>query len=210
MTEKQRDLLRCRVISAFMMQRHGVPAKHWDEARADKKQIFSTRSMGECITDLESLQQALSKHASIAAQKARAQGSACKTLICFAGNSPFDGQPYYRKTLHQFPVATADSTILSQTVTRLAKDLFRPGIRFYKIGVGLIELHNSRHSQDDLFSPDPSKYQLMNALDGLNRKYGTDTLFIAAQGIEQKWGMKRDMLSPQYITRWKDLPKVKC
>ncbi|BDM64332.1 hypothetical protein NFHSH190041_17840 [Shewanella sp. NFH-SH190041] len=50
----------------------------------------------------------------------------------------------------------------------------------------------------------------MNALDGLNRKYGTDTLFIAAQGIEQKWGMKRDMLSPQYITRWKDLPKVKC
>ncbi|MCF1438881.1 MAG: Y-family DNA polymerase, partial [Shewanella sp.] len=46
---------------------NGIAAKQWDEARADKKQIYSTRSMGERITDLESLQQALSKHASIAA-----------------------------------------------------------------------------------------------------------------------------------------------
>ncbi|WP_428985308.1 hypothetical protein [Shewanella corallii] len=69
--------------------------------------------------------------------------------MCFAGNSPFDGQPYYRKTLHQFPVATADSIVLSRTVTRLARDLFRPGIRFYKIGVGLIELQDCCHRQDD-------------------------------------------------------------
>lgn len=33
----------------------GQVCKVWDEARADKKLIFSTRSMGQCITDVESI-----------------------------------------------------------------------------------------------------------------------------------------------------------
>ncbi len=40
--------------------------------------------MGNRITDLDALQQALAKHAAIASQKARKQGSLCKTLLCFA------------------------------------------------------------------------------------------------------------------------------
>ncbi|MBJ6888702.1 DUF4113 domain-containing protein, partial [Vibrio cholerae] len=24
------------------------------------------------------------------------------------------------------------------------------------------------------------------------------------------WAMRREMLSPQYTTRWQDLPKIKC
>ncbi|WP_462055521.1 DUF4113 domain-containing protein, partial [Vibrio cholerae] len=39
---------------------------------------------------------------------------------------------------------------------------------------------------------------------------GSDAIFLAAQGITQKWAMRREMLSPQYTTRWKDLPKIKC
>ncbi|HGH6051967.1 TPA: DUF4113 domain-containing protein [Vibrio mimicus] len=30
----------------------------------------------------------------------------------------------------------------------------------------------------------------------------TDTFFLAAQGITQKWAMRRDMLTPQYTTCW--------
>ncbi|MBO1392772.1 hypothetical protein BVJ62_10870 [Vibrio cholerae] len=25
-----------------------------------------------------------------------------------------------------------------------------------------------------------------------------------------KWAMQRDVLTPQYTTRWQDLPKIKC
>jgi DNA polymerase V len=45
--------------------------------------------------------------------------------------------------------------------------------------------------------------------DGLNQRYERDTVFVAAQGIEQKWSMRRDRLTPQYTTRWKDVPRVK-
>lgn len=50
----------------------------------------------------------------------------------------------------------------------------------------------------------------MKVFDALNGQYGTDTLFLGAQGIEQKWHMRRDMLTPQYTTKWRDVPVIKC
>ncbi|WP_083758339.1 DUF4113 domain-containing protein [Shewanella halifaxensis] len=31
-----------------------------------------------------------------------------------------------------------------------------------------------------------------------------------AKWISLKWGMRREMLTPQYTTRWKDIPLIKC
>ncbi|WP_422386162.1 DUF4113 domain-containing protein [Enterovibrio norvegicus] len=50
----------------------------------------------------------------------------------------------------------------------------------------------------------------MKAFDGLNKRYGTGAVFMAAQGIDPKWGMRREFLSPQYTTRWDDVPWVRC
>ncbi|QCI73848.1 DUF4113 domain-containing protein [Vibrio cyclitrophicus] len=31
-----------------------------------------------------------------------------------------------------------------------------------------------------------------------------------AQVIAQKWGMRREMLTSHYTTKWQDLPVIKC
>ena len=54
-------------IERTVRELNGQACKVLDEERADKKQIFSTRSVGEHITDYESLLQALGKHVCIAA-----------------------------------------------------------------------------------------------------------------------------------------------
>lgn len=41
---------------------NGEPCKVWDECRADNQQIFSTQSVGQRITTLEELKQALTFH----------------------------------------------------------------------------------------------------------------------------------------------------
>ncbi|ABZ76728.1 DNA-directed DNA polymerase [Shewanella halifaxensis HAW-EB4] len=188
---------------------NGEVCKTWDEARADKKQIFSTRSVGNRVTDLSSLCQALSKHASTAAAKARTQGSLCKSMLIFASNSPFDEQPGGFKFVHHFSYPTNDTCELIEAATSAAIARFNPTIRYYKIGVGLINLCSEVNLQGDLFERcrNPNK---MLVLDCINAKYGTDSLFLAAQGISQKWGMRREMLTPQYTTRWKDIPLIKC
>ncbi|MBD1570301.1 Y-family DNA polymerase [Aliivibrio sp. S10_S31] len=197
-------------VERIVLELNGTPCKSWDVARADKKQIFSTRSMGNRITDLDALQQALAKHAAIASQKARKQGSLCKTLLCFASNSPHDDKPVNGRATHHFAYPTADVNHITSVVTRIAKELFHPDVRYYKVGVGLLDLLDGRHEQFDLLNPAPNNNQLMTIFDKINHKYGTDTLFLGAQGINTQWGMKREMLTPQYTTKWKDIPKIRC
>ena len=197
-------------IERTVRELNGIECKQWDQARADKQQIFSTRSVGERITDFNSLLQALSKHVGIAAAKARAQGSSCKSMLLFASNSSFDDQPISYKTLIHFPCATNSTVEMTQAVSAAAPKLFREGVRYYKIGVGLINLVCDQHQQFDLFNAPKANPALMQTLDGINLRYGRDTLFLAAQGIEQKWAMRRELLSPQYTTKWDCLPMIKC
>ena len=197
-------------VERTVRELNGQVCKGWDAARADKKQIYSTRSVGERITELELLQQALSKHAGIAAAKARKQSSLCKVMLCFASNSPFDEKPVSFRVVHQFPYPSSDTKQLVKVATQAARELYKSGVRYYKIGVGLIELVDGRHEQLDLLNPDVCDGRLMKVFDALNGKYGADTVFLGAQGIEQKWSMRREMLTPQYTTRWRDVPRVKC
>jgi len=56
--------------------------------------------------------------------------------------------------------------------------------------------------------PRPGSDKLMAVMDRLN-SYQRGTLFIAGQGVNPSYQMKREMLSPRYLTRWEELPVVK-
>lgn len=189
---------------------NGQVCKGWDLVKANKQQIYSTRSVGERITDVESLRQALVKHAGIASRKLREQNSLAKVMLCFAASSPYDEKPASFKTIHRFSFPTSDVTHLSQVASNAADELFREGVRFYKIGVGLLDLSDGTMQQLDMLNENPSNDKLNAVFDSLNRKYGTDSVFIAGQGIKQEWSMKRQLLSKQYTTKWSDLPKIHC
>lgn len=196
-------------VERIIRELNGQTCKVWDECRADKQQIFSTRSTGKRITDLEQLRQALAYHTAIVAKNARRQKSACSVLMAFAKTSHHDPNPQGFKSLHKFDYPTNDNIQLTRAVSAMAKTLFREGVRYYKIGVGALELVSDKHRQLDLFSH-AEKPELMQTLDKLNQQYGANALFLGTQGTNQEWKMARNFLSPQYTTRIKDLPKIKC
>lgn len=197
-------------IERTVRELNGQACKEWDQCVADKKQIFSTRSVGERITDYDLLLQALSMHVSIAAAKARKQGSSCKTMLIFASTSSYDERPIGFKALVNLPCATNCSIELTQAMHSQAHKLYQEGVRYYKVGVGLIDLVSTKNRQLDLFAAPKANPALMQTLDGINQRYGRDTLFLAAQGIDETWAMRRDLLTPQYTTRWDSLPVIKC
>jgi DNA polymerase V len=51
--------------------------------------------------------------------------------------------------------------------------------------------------------------RVMETVDHVNRKYGTGTLFYASGGIDRPWGMRRELLSPAYTTRWDEIPLIR-
>lgn len=73
---------------------------------------------------------------------------------------------------------------------------------FFSQGVAQLNLFDDN-------APRAGSEKLMEVLDQLNAKGGRGTLYFAGQGIQQQWAMKREMLSPQYTTRFSDLLRVK-
>jgi DNA polymerase V len=198
-------------VERTVRELNGKPCLSWDEKRATKKEIFSTRSVGKRITTLIELKAALAFHANIVARKARKQNTLIKELLVFAQSSPHDQESYYsRSGLHQFITGTIDTTQVSAAATALASQIYNSEVRFYKVGVGAIRLHPYAPHQNDLFKANDDKVELMKCMDEINSLWGVDTVHLGAQGVSQKFEMKRDLLSPQYTTRWEHLPKFKC
>jgi DNA polymerase V len=190
---------------------NGTPKLNWDDVRAPKQQIFSTRSFGQRVTDKPELRQAIISHVTIAASKLRRQKSLVKTLQVFASNSPHDTDAFYRQSiLHAFAAPTSDTSIIAKAASHVVDTIFRKDVRFYKCGVGLIELVDAKHYQQDMFNVLHDKKDLMHCIDSINYRYGRNTIHVAAQGVTQKFAMRREFLSPQYTTRLTDIPTIFC
>jgi len=189
---------------------NGIKCLSWDEIRSAKKEIFSTRSFGQRIVDMHALKSALTSHGVIVAKKLRQQSSLVKKLIIFAASSPHDDNYYKQSIIYSFPQATDNSCEIAAAISFTLTDIFVAGVRFYRCGVGAIELQSSAFQQGDLFIPEQANPALMQCLDKVNSRYGQETLKIAAQGQSDSWQMKRHFLSPQYTTCWRDIPKIQC
>ena len=74
----------------------------------------------------------------------------------------------------------------------------------------MLDLSDMRHEQYDLFSKTKPNPKLMNVYDDVNNRFGTNSIYLAAQGTSQRWAMRREMLSPQYTTNWKHIPVIRC
>jgi DNA polymerase V len=183
----------------------------WDTVRGAKKEIYSTRSFGQRITDFEELRSALASHAEVEATKLRKQKSLTSSMTLFATSSPHDTEDYFRKSyFHHFAVPTNDTRNILKVIEIAMSHLYKPNVRYYKCGVGLMGLQNEELFQYDLFTPSNDNNKLMPCMDTINARYGRSTVHIAAEGFEQRFAMRRAFLSPQYTTKLRDIPKIIC
>lgn len=198
------------VLERTVSELRGQPCLSWDEVRQDKHEIFSTRSFGERLTDPIALKTALVSHAMIVARKLRQQNSTAKRLLLFIASSPHE-QNYAKKTFcYELASPSADSAIFANAISATFDKLYQPNVRYYKCGVGALELSSAQFQQADLFIRQQDNIKLMHCLDTINNRYGSDTLTLASQQQTQSWHMKRAFLSPQFTTSWQHLPKIAC
>ena len=189
---------------------NGVRCYQLEQAPEPKKQIFSTRSFGQKITDCHDLEQSVSQYATRACVKLREQKQLVKTITVFGSSAHFIDQPYSRSVVIQLPMPTNDSrAIISAARYAVRTSIYRTGVRFARAGVGLIELHSELPEQLDAFTPVQSNTsrRLMMVMDEINKKHSK--VFFASQGIDQKWRMNRHLKSPSYTSKWSDLPRIK-
>jgi DNA polymerase V len=199
------------LVENTVRELNGEVRHTWDTVRGAKKEIYSTRSFGQRITDFEELRSALASHAEVVARKLRKQKSLTSSMTLFATSSPHDTEDYFRKSyFYHFAVPTNDTRNILKVIEIAMSQLYKPNVRYYKCGVGLMGLHNEELFQYDLFTPSNDNTKLMACMDTINAQHGRSTVHIAAKGFEQKFAMRRAFLSPQYTTKLRDIPKIIC
>lgn len=200
------------VLERTVRELQGKRCISLDDQPVPKKEIAYTRSFGGSVTELEDLLAAVTRFASGAAVKLRAQNSKAGQLMVFAHTSPFrPGPKYCRSFMVPLRRPTADTVELVQAAVMGMNAIYRTGINFAKAGVMLVDLQSDAVVQHelDLEAEPEARGQLMATLDQLNDRYGRGTVQIASAGVKgprKGWEMKQSLLTPQYTTRWADLP----
>ena len=75
----------------------------------------------------------------------------------------------------------------------------------------LTEIRPKEAVQASLFSPAPGESRsdkIMSLMDDINGKWGRGAIRVAAVSAEHPWAMRRERKSPNYTTRWDELPVV--
>ena len=196
-----------------------------DEEYAAKKSICTSRSFNGMVADLDTLSTHVSNYAARCAEKLRAQKSVAAVVAVFAHTNFFrEDLPQYSNFAEVTLATPSNSTV---TIVQAAKEalgnIFIPGYKYKKAGVIVMGITPDMPVQHDLFDIAPEKYArlrcLDEAIDRVNRIYGTETVVLGAQQYKANKetgkadvfanAIRHDHRSGNPTTRWKDIIKLK-
>ncbi|QFY44712.1 Y-family DNA polymerase [Candidatus Methylospira mobilis] len=200
------------VLERIILELQGEQCLELEDIIPPKQQIMCSRTFGQLATGLPELSEAATAYTSRAAEKLRSQGAVAGAVQIYVRTNPFqDREPQYQAALTVALTAPTDDTMrLVKAALHALQKIYRPGHRYQKVGVILLELDTPRSRQMQLFDdPEPAginrRKALMSTLDSINRQMGRGTLRLAAEGYEQRWKVKSAIKSPRYTTCWDEL-----
>ncbi|MEM1312858.1 MAG: Y-family DNA polymerase [Patescibacteria group bacterium] len=177
-----------------------------------KKGIASTRSFGKYVSQLEELKEAIAYHVSLASKKLRKQKSLANYIHVFIMTNRFHKISYQLNSKGiTLPTATDYTPDLIKLAYEALVSIYQPNTLYKKAGVYLAGLIPIGQTQIDIFSEDTNSLQkkkAVRAMDEIQKQFGDKALQIAARGTSLSWLSKSSYKSPDYTTKWSDLPII--
>lgn len=199
------------VIERIVRELNGEMCIELEDIADPKKQIMSTRSFSQSLSDLPGLQAAISYHVRHATKKLRQQHSLAHGLVVMIRTNRFQTEAgaYYVSSPQHFDLPTDDPIQITQYAMRTLAAAYRPEFAYHKAGVILFGLQPKISRQPDLFTDqNPKKEALFQTVDQINQRFGCDTLKTAFEAGKTHWKMRQHLRSPRYTTRWEELYEV--
>jgi len=210
------------VLERTVRELNGIACLGLEDEPPPKQEIACTRSFGEPVTELAELNEAVSTFASRAAQKLRGQQSQANAVLVFIRTSPFRKQDrqYSRSITVPLRLPSADTMRMAGAALEGLKRIYRPGYRYAKAGVMLLDLQPAEREQQELdLGGDATQREqrngrLMQAMDAIQGRFGREairlgaTLAPASRVGFSGWQMRQERRSPRYTTDWAGLLTV--
>lgn len=202
------------VIEKTARELAGIACLELDEPDPPKQEICCSRMFGKRLTELAPIKEAVATYVMRASEKLRAQNSLCKKIRVSIRTGMFnpDEATYANGVLIELPYPTDDVRLLTNAAVNGVERVFRPGFKYSKAEVMLVNLCQLGEFTEDLFATTQSAEatKLMTVLDKINERWGRGTLRSAGVPINPDWAMRREMMSQSYTTKLDQLWRVAC
>ncbi|WP_338513265.1 translesion error-prone DNA polymerase V subunit UmuC [Pseudomonas poae] len=202
------------VIEKTARELGGTPCLELDEPDPPKQEICCSRMFGMRLTELTPIKEAVATYMMRASGKLRAQNSLCKKVRVSIRTGMFNPEEakYANGVVVDMPYPTDDVRLLTQAAVGALERIFRPGFKYSKAEVMLLNLCQHGEYTDDLFatSQPAGVTRLMTVLDQINGRWGRGALRAASVPLNPEWGMRREMMSQSYTTKLDQLWRVSC
>lgn len=178
-----------------------------------KKGLCTSRAFGKLTSDYGELEEATASYTARLAIKLRRE-QRCATVIGvrLLTNRFNTKQPQCFPCVSiPLPHPVNNTNDLVKAALFGLKKIYLTGYRYQKVEVSATGLIPETEVQLNLFNPYKGikNDKISQVMDTLNTYYGAGTLRIATEGANPKWKLRRDFLSPEYTTKWKDIIKTK-
>jgi len=201
------------VLERTVRELQGETCISLDDAPSPKKQIACTRSFGHPISEITPLIEAVSEFTSRTAAKLRRQSGLAGQILVFAHTSPFRSGSHFSKSI-VIPLRrpTADTRHLVQAAVMGVNQIYKQGFQLSKAGVMLLDLmlDNVLQGEFDFDAPETrDRGKLMAAMDAINDRFGRGAIHVGSAvgvGAQRDWSMRQERLTPQYTTKFSDIP----
>lgn len=180
----------------------------WQNYDWKRKTVLHSRSFGNRVRGLDELSQAIATFTARCAERLRAMGLVAGGVWIRARTSVFDGNYNSCSGSALLPAPTSDTRKLAAAALAILRRAYVGGYPYAKAGVMFFDLAPAQKRQLCLFEPDNARSEkLMGVVDRINQRYGMLAARFGAMGLNRAdWHMRQERRSPDYTTRWTDLP----
>lgn len=205
------------VLERTLREIQGISCLPVESVPKPKEQILRSRSFSHATNDRSVLLSSVSTHMTEVARQLRREKAEAKKAGVFFLTSPFkENEPWHAaEPVMELTLPTSDTMRLVEVACRLVEAHWRPGFRYCKAGAFVTDLipEGSCSVTGSLFDlpdeeKDETRRRLMDCLDDLTRRFGKGVWKVGSSELADGWRMKRDRLTPAYLTRWADILTV--
>ncbi len=207
------------VTERVVRELQGFPCSYLEHEEKDRKNMQVTRSFPKRLTLFADISEAVANHAARLAEKLHQRQLLTPQISVYCRTSPFK-KPYYKGIGYVGFIKPTDDTqsIINAAINALGQ-AYRKGLDYQKVGVMAIDLINNKqplHQTETFLDIEtyknlatPEKQQKLNhCYDSINQRFGKRSLIWGSEGMNPKFLIQRNAVTPAYTTKWQDLLRV--
>ncbi|HRO31144.1 MULTISPECIES: Y-family DNA polymerase [Micrococcaceae] len=202
------------VLERTVLELNGTPSVPDVDEHAGPTQVIFSRSFSRPVTAADEMDDVMNVYAQRAAARLAMQGQQARMVTVTAGTSRFTGPDGSVSRAVALSRATADPVTITRSAVRAMRSVLTEGVPYTRAGVMLTGLEPAGTAQEMLagFGDQEPDRHLEAVLERVRGRFGGTSIGLGQGGLSEQgsWTMRREFASPQYTTRFSDLPVVRA